>query len=468
MDTKKIQTPKTPLIKSTVSFDLFIPREVEAKIRHLCSVVHDVEWSGTLFYKYSGSIDAGDFKVTCVDLFVMDIGSSAYTEFKESVDVISYRAENDLLGDDIFEGLIHSHNNMSTFFSGTDCSTLSEEGTNTNHFVSLIVNNAGVYTAAVTRRVVTESIIEATIKTTSSKYYDTYNGDRIMLSQDDVKEETKQDIKSDSVVEYFELKITKEDVVSPFQDIDARLAEIKKSKTRVVNTVKTYSQGYKPSTPSYNSYEGRSYYHGYPYPSVFDDDDLDDIRDPYNIGGHVISSASGGSGSSFQEGKEEKGKKEKKKEVDEVPLCLQEHFDEDIIKRISLQLLTSSLIINADTVEPSDWVKKMDAIYEKRFGYLDIEAHPSANKITIQENNSRLKSWLEGLIDFLVYTRDEDLISRLNLIGGTDDYEYDEIDTAEVCAYDMHVYLHSLPPSYVKDVMLNILYTYLPDGVENY
>ena len=458
MDTKKIQTLKTPLIKSTVSFDLFIPREVEAKIRHLCSVVHDVEWSGTLFYKYSGSIDAGDFKVTCVDLFVMDIGSSAYTEFKESVDVISYRAEHDLLGDDIFEGLIHSHNNMSTFFSGTDCSTLSEEGTNTNHFVSLIVNNAGVYTAAVTRRVVTESIIEAIIKTTSSKYYDTYNGDRIMLSQDDVKEETKQDVKSDSVVEYFELKVTKEDAVSPFQDIDARLAEIRKNKARVVNTVRTYSQGYKPYTPSYNTYGGRSTYNGYPYPSVFDDDDLEpDIRDPYNVRGHIVSSASGGSGSSFQE---------KKEEVDEVPLCLQERFDEDIIKHISLQLLTSSLIINSDTVSASDWVKRMDTIYEKRFGYLDIEAHPSADKNTVIENNSRLKTWLESLIDFLVYTRDEDLISRLNVIAGTEDYEYDETDTTEVCAYDMCGYLLSLPPSYVKDVMLNILYTYIPDGVK--
>lgn len=91
---------------------MFIPKEVEAKIRHLCSVVHDVEWSGTLFYRYNGSLDDGTFKVTCVDLFVMDIGSSVYTEFKESADVISYRIDNDLLGDDIMEGLIHSHNNM--------------------------------------------------------------------------------------------------------------------------------------------------------------------------------------------------------------------------------------------------------------------------------------------------------------------------------------------------------------------
>lgn len=103
---------KLPLIKSTSSFKLHIPISVEAKIRHLCSVVHDVEWSGTLFYKATGSLDDGTFEATCVDLFVMDIGSSGYTEFKESADVISYRIDNDLLEDGIMEGLIHSHNSM--------------------------------------------------------------------------------------------------------------------------------------------------------------------------------------------------------------------------------------------------------------------------------------------------------------------------------------------------------------------
>lgn len=465
-----------PLLKSTESFELYIPKEVEAKIRHICSIIHDVEWSGTLFYKYSGSLDTGDFKVTCVDLFVMDIGSSAYTEYKESVDVISYRAQNDLLAEDIFEGLIHSHNSMPTFFSATDCSTLSEEGTNSNHFVSLIVNNAGVYTAAVTRRIVTESTVEATIKTTSTRYYDTYNNERVTLSQDDVKEETKTDTKTSSIIEYFDLKIVKEDVEYPFQDIDTRLAEIKKSKTKTVSTSKynSYTPSKSPavSYPSYNpynhSYGGYAGYNGYPYPTVFDDDDVDDI---YDMGGHVISSASGGSGSTFQQMEKEKEEEKEEKKVNtvnEIPLCLQESFDKDLIAHISLQLLTGSIIINSEAISPSDWVKKMDAVYERRFGYLDEEAHPSINKQLLSDNNARLKQWIESMVEFLVYTRDEDLLSRLNIIGEPDGNEYDEADTAEICAYDMFNYILTLPDSYVKSKMLETLDDYIPDGLEAY
>ena len=49
--------------------------------------------------------------------------------------------------------LIHSHGNLATFFSTTDQDTLLEEGLDRNNFVSLIVNNKGEYTAAITRKV---------------------------------------------------------------------------------------------------------------------------------------------------------------------------------------------------------------------------------------------------------------------------------------------------------------------------
>ena len=53
---------------------------------------------------------------------------------------------------------IQSHNQMNSFFSGTDRSTLIEEGMTMPHFVSLIVNNAGKYTAKITRRVLLEAV----------------------------------------------------------------------------------------------------------------------------------------------------------------------------------------------------------------------------------------------------------------------------------------------------------------------
>ena len=112
MNTEIKKKEKLPLIKSSKSYKIVIPKEVERKIRHLCSVVHDVEWSGVLFYRYTGSFENDNFEVTCVDILPMDIGSSAYTEFDESPDVITYRIDNDLLDENIMEGLIHSHNNM--------------------------------------------------------------------------------------------------------------------------------------------------------------------------------------------------------------------------------------------------------------------------------------------------------------------------------------------------------------------
>lgn len=99
-------------MKNPASFDLIIPEEVEAKIRHLCSKVHDVEWSGTLFYTVEGSLDDGTFKATCVDICVMDIGTSGFTDFRDTPDIINYRLEHGLLRAGIYEALIHSHNNM--------------------------------------------------------------------------------------------------------------------------------------------------------------------------------------------------------------------------------------------------------------------------------------------------------------------------------------------------------------------
>lgn len=464
-------------MKKSDSFNIHIPSDVEAKIRHLCSVVHDVEWSGTLFYKYSGSLDDGTFEVTCVDLYVMDIGSSAYTEFKESADVISYRIANDLLDEDIMEGLIHSHNNMATFFSGTDQSTLVEEGTNSNHFVSLIVNNAGVYTAAVTRRVITESKIEAHLKYTETKYYNTFNDEKVVLEQDNTREEDKETVTTNTVIEYFNLNIVKEEAPYPFQDIDTRLSEIKRNKARTYVSNSKWNTGTKkessgsskvsypryPSDPNYPKYGG---YPNYPYDTF---DDYDDVSDGAWFSGKSTVEPKKSVFPAQKEEKEETQKeKEMKTELIEMPLCLQEDFDKDLTKYLCLQLLTGSIIINEKSIDPKEWVNKMDSIYEKRFGFLDTDAHPTADDGTILDNNTRLEDWVQGMVEFLVYTRDEDLISRLNIAAPDPDVTYDESDTAEVCAYCMVEYLKTLPTSYVKEVMIHQLNTYIPDGVKDY
>lgn len=110
---EKITKPQITLCQNTeYSFDLDIPENIEAKIRYLCDRIHDIEWSGILFYKKEGNFDDGTFKATCIDICVMDIGSAGYTEYLDTSDIINYRLEHDLLHPGIYEGLIHSHNTM--------------------------------------------------------------------------------------------------------------------------------------------------------------------------------------------------------------------------------------------------------------------------------------------------------------------------------------------------------------------
>lgn len=150
-------------------FKLNLTEEFESKIRWWCSRLPDNEWSGVMFYRTQGSFDdlRKPLHITAVDFIVLDIGTGGHTEFDESAEIISYKTENDLL--DCRDGLIHSHNRMNAFFSGEDSSTLIKEGTDRNHFLSLVVNNAGNYVAAITRHIVSEYIC-------SMSTYGTFDG----------------------------------------------------------------------------------------------------------------------------------------------------------------------------------------------------------------------------------------------------------------------------------------------------
>lgn len=99
----------------TYNYKLIIPAEVERKIRFACQKVWSTEWSGTLFFTHEGSFENNDLVIRCVDIYIMDIGTQAYTEFDMNPDVIAYMTEHSELLDCQL-GLIHSHNNMSKEF----------------------------------------------------------------------------------------------------------------------------------------------------------------------------------------------------------------------------------------------------------------------------------------------------------------------------------------------------------------
>jgi len=231
------------------SFRMVIPVSVEAKIRYLQRKFPSTEWSGVLFTTHTGSFENKDLVITCVDIFPMDLGNSTYTEFKNTPDITAYIAEHiDELWDcDL--NLVHSHHSMATFFSSTDTATLRSEGNDTNNFVSLIVNNEGTYSAAVTRKVSTLREI------TETGVYKFFGSDSPVPYNSSYREE------NCSRIEYFMLDIEKEDAPNPFQGIDDRFDEIQRRKSASIakdNVVIKPSVSSKPintapSIPSFNT-----------------------------------------------------------------------------------------------------------------------------------------------------------------------------------------------------------------------
>lgn len=206
-------------MKKSSTYKLIVPEKVEEKIRYLLRKYPSTEWSGVLFTSYQGTFEDNNLVITCEDIYPMDLGSAVFTEFKMSEDVASYMANNIELFDCDLQ-LVHSHHSMSTQPSGTDLNTLREEGNDRNCFVSLIVNNAGVYYAAITRKV--ESKKEVTIKDLGTSYEFFGEGSKVMptTEADTTKVVTK------TVIEYFDLEVERHEVPNNLGYLDTRFEEI--------------------------------------------------------------------------------------------------------------------------------------------------------------------------------------------------------------------------------------------------
>lgn len=413
MEEKKEVKPVLELVHRQDIFKIVIPAEVEKKIRFLCKNIWDVEWSGVLFYKVEGAFEDKSLTIRCVDLFQMDIGTSAYTEFNVSPDMATYMIDHpELLEEGIYQGLIHSHNNMATFFSGTDTATLSAEGNDMAHFVSLIVNNAGKYTAGVTRKY-------KCVQTVSEKYtYPTWNGEvREGVETFDIEEEK---------LEWFNLDIVFEDATDDFEtEMMERLKEIKESKKKVVVPM----------------YKGRNYY------SQYD-----------NYGKSIAPTKE--VGSTFPVDKDKYYGEEgrgwyKAKEVKEIPAKQGElpfeqpgeenldipysvvTVDKDIVRSIVRQLVTSSIIIsNESAVDVKKWANSMESLYRRRFG-------------SVKE----FEYFASNYVDYLInYTYDEDVMAVIN---------NDDSTMAALLAHDVREELEKLPKNPWLSVYIKLMDDYI-------
>ena len=372
----------------TYNYKLIIPAEVERKIRFTCQKVWNTEWSGTLFFTHEGSFENNDLVIRCVDIYIMDIGTQAYTEFDMNPDVIAYMTEHtELL--DCQLGLIHSHAGFQTFFSGTDQATLKEEGRDRNNFVSLIVNNAGSYTAAITRRIKLKQVRE-------SVSYEFFG--------DGEKQDTKEYVSDADEIEWFYLKIEKEGENYSFPDMAARLEEIKQAKAEKAKKVQTpvYQGGYKPVIAnSYGTKAGPANLVNKKadkpkviQPTLFDNANDLPFDDNYSLPYGQVT------------------------------------FDKATLKSLVLQLITGSIILSNDSkIDIFKWAKSMSALYEKRFG-------------KGEEGMENFKMWADTYTDYLTwYVTDE----KLEELG------FDETEICAICAHDMIEELTKLPENdYIK------------------
>ena len=101
---------KNKLIKKDNRYKLIITPSLEEKIRFLCARFPNNEYSGVLFYDYTGRFEDNSLVLTAKDFCLMDYGSATYTEFNKSAEICNYMIEHDLL--ECQQGLCHSHDKM--------------------------------------------------------------------------------------------------------------------------------------------------------------------------------------------------------------------------------------------------------------------------------------------------------------------------------------------------------------------
>ena len=359
MEEKK-EEKKLELIHQQSIYKMVIPQEVEKKIRLLCREIHSVEWSGVLFYKVSGSFEDKSLTITCVDLFQMDEGTGGYTEYDMSPDVSGYMVDHpELLDAGIYQGLIHSHNNMATFFSGTDTATLQSEGSDMNHFVSLIVNNAGKYTAGVTRKVKLKQTVNEEFT------YPTWGDERVSGNRTFIVEK--------EYIQWFNLDIEIEGVCNDFET--EMLERIKEIRTNKVSSRKSAIN----------------------------------VRSPYispNYGGPI---GSYGSPRGYTIPAGPANTTPIKKEVKQSTLfgdSDEEFMDyekfklsDEIVDWVVKQTITCSVIIpNSSNIDIEKWARSMDSLYKKRF-----------------TDKKEFEAFASNFVDFVVtYTEDPEAAAFLD------------------------------------------------------
>lgn len=242
--------------------------------------------------------------------------------------------------------------NKLTFFSGTDTATLQSEGSDMNHFVSLIVNNAGKYTAGVTRK--------AKLKQTVNEEftYPTWGDERISGNRTFTVEK--------EYIQWFNLDIEIEGVSNDFEE--EMLARIKEIRTNKASSAR-------------KNYEIRG-----GIPSRYGDYPIGSYGSPK---GHTVPAGPANTAPIKKEVEQPTLFDNTNEEVliDYENLKLSDEIVDWVVK----QTITCSVIIpNSSNIDVEKWARSMDSLYKKRF-----------------TDKKEFKAFATNFVDFVVnYTED--------------------------------------------------------------
>lgn len=205
---------------------------------------------------------------------------------------------------------------MATFFSGTDTQTLREEGNRRNHFLSLIVNNNGPYTARITRKIKAKDVINRVYS------YETFGGS-VIEAEDIIEGEV-------NGIEHFNLTIEIEAYEKEsYNEIYDRLQEIKKSKVKPTG----YQSSNLPKISTVHKEQELPFY----------------MEEPRGI----TTSASTISTN-----------------VNDLPFSYDDFpISSEITQKAVEQLVTGSIIIpTKNSIDLNKWCDNMETLFNKRFG----------------------------------------------------------------------------------------------------
>ena len=368
--------------ESTLRFNIIISKDLEEKIRFMCMQLPANEWSGTLFYTTKGTIENNDFEITATDFYLQDIGVSTFTEFQNDASLANYIVEHDLL--DNYQALIHSHNSMGTFFSSTDMDTLKEEGNDRNHFLSLIVNNAGIYNAKFTRKITVSEHKNLT------KKYNTYGNVSVELPADEVEA-------SYDVIEYFNLNVIIEQPNDTQQELKQRIVSLKADSKSYINAreIKVPQQQNK-TYPAWvkTEYENTS--------TVKTDNPKTKTDVPFAKNNHSQLTL-------FSDEEMENGYNVEGEKYSDI------HCDANIIRNNIIQLVTGNIFSMWNkSIDLNSWAANMLKLYDKRFPEFEDFEYWADMMISFLENDFKddtlseiprkyqIGIWAEDLMDAIV------------------------------------------------------------------